>query len=82
MAFIAICGNREMVGRYCVAGFASRVYVAVFVAGMAFFAAQVCMHAEKLEIRMGLVAQVTPGGCNNTRLTCLVMDKIVVAVGA
>ncbi len=81
MALIAICRNREMVGRYCVAGFTSRVYVAVFVAGMAFITAQVRMHAEKLEIRMGLVAQVTLGSCNNTRLTRLVVDKAVVAVG-
>ncbi len=56
MALVAICRNREMIGRYGVAGFTARIYIAGLVAGMTFIATQVSVHAEKLEIVMSIVA--------------------------
>ncbi len=57
-----------MVGWYLVAGFASRVNIAVFVSGVAFVTTQVRMHPKELEARMGFVAQVALSSRNNTRL--------------
>jgi hypothetical protein len=69
VAFIAVaCNTRNVIYGQVVAIITIGFCTIVFIAGVAFFATQCCMDANKLEIRMRLVTGVALIYCHYTRL--------------